>query len=117
MVTDAPVGGVTDGGLTRQPAFWFGGAGVISQLSATEPLNPLSGEIVRLDELLPLGSTATGLKGAICRLKSVCAAAAVASANSSATEISMRLPPKRAVIISTRHIRAQDFVSQPFFNV
>jgi hypothetical protein len=57
-VTEAPFGGVTVVGLTRQPAFPFGGAGEIEQLRLTDPLKPFNGANDKFADVVPPGSTA-----------------------------------------------------------
>jgi hypothetical protein len=99
-VTEAPLGGVIVEGLTRQPAFPFGGAGDIEQLRLTEPLKPFNGESVRFAVAVPPGSTAPNEeKFDICKVKSfVCAVAPMASAtnaeSTSAIGLQPRMPPK-----------------------
>src|SRR5580698_656638 len=71
MVTEAPVGGVTVVGLTWQVGRVTPVSSEVTwQLRLTEPVKPFRGEIVRFEEVFPPGSTAAGLKGAICREKS-----------------------------------------------
>jgi hypothetical protein len=85
-VTEAPFCGVTVAGLTRQPAFKFGGAGKIEQLRLTDPLKVPDGVIVKSEVAVPFGSTANGLNADICRVKSsVCAVADAVQANNAAS--------------------------------
>jgi hypothetical protein len=94
-VTDAPFGGVTVVGLTRQPAFPFAGAGNIEQLKLTDPVKPFSGESVKFAVAVPPGSTAPNEENAdICSVKSVCAIADAASATNTASTSAIGSQPR-----------------------
>jgi hypothetical protein len=94
-VTEAPFGGVTVVGLTKQPAFPFAGAGNIEQLKLTDPVKPFSGESVRFAVAVPPGSTAPNEENAdICSVKSVCAIADAASATNTASTSAIGLQPR-----------------------
>jgi hypothetical protein len=75
-VTDAPVGGVTDAGLTWQPALPLAGAGVTSQLRSTVSLKPPVAPRVIVAEAFPPGLIAGGENPVIVIVKFWAAAAA-----------------------------------------
>ena len=96
-VTEAPPGGVLDGGLTSQ----VGGVGSVGcgdhvtvQLRSTEPLKPLTAPSVMFAAVVPPGSMAPGLgKGAISSVKSgACAEVTGTARKPNARKIRTRTP-------------------------
>ena len=73
MVAEDPPEAVSDAGLTVQVGRSAGGivtAAVAAQVRATGPTNPVFVTIVILEEAVPPGATAVGLKAVADRVKS-----------------------------------------------